>query len=59
MAMNYQTLRQTLTKPVKISGWFSSISTSSTHDCPENVTFAPVELGRMTKEEADKLAGCF
>ena len=22
----------------------------------ENVTFAPVELGRMTKEEADKLA---
>lgn len=29
MAMNYQILRQILTKPVKISGWSSNISTSS------------------------------
>ena len=46
-----------LTKPAKISGWSSNISTSSHHmTVLENVTFAPVELGRMNKEEADKLA---
>ena len=38
-------------------GWFLNIFNLFPHmTVLENVTFAPVELGRMNKEEADKLA---
>ena len=57
MAMNYQIQMTDLDKARENIGMvFQHFNLFPHMTVLENVTFAPVELGRMNKEEADKLA---